>query len=146
MLNHCRQEMPHEACGLLVGKNGNVETIISIPNVAVEPKSNFLADPVKQKEAFDLLLRQGWELMGIYHSHPQCPPIPSANDIRQAAYPQSMQVIVGLRNSRPDVRVYRVQPDKGTAVRVLLDLPGSKPSKRVKEFGRSLSIIGNWSV
>ena len=35
----------------------------------------------------------GWELLGIFHSHPNGPPVPSATDVAQAYYPESLYII-----------------------------------------------------
>jgi proteasome lid subunit RPN8/RPN11 len=35
-------------------------------------------------------------LFAIYHSHPDTPPLPSAEDLAQAAYPEAFYLIVSL--------------------------------------------------
>jgi proteasome lid subunit RPN8/RPN11 len=46
--------------------------------------------------------------LGIFHSHPAGPPIPSATDIAQALYPDSVYVIIALNQSPPSVRGFRI--------------------------------------
>jgi proteasome lid subunit RPN8/RPN11 len=36
---------------------------------------------------------RGWELLGIFHSHPAGPAIPSETDVRRAYYPDSLYLI-----------------------------------------------------
>jgi proteasome lid subunit RPN8/RPN11 len=41
----------------------------------------------------------GWELSGIFHSHPHGPPVPSPSDVAQAYYPEAVYLICA-----PDAR------------------------------------------
>lgn len=146
VINHCRGELPREACGLLAGPIGKVVAVIPIPNVASEPRQHFLADADKQAEAFAYIAAMGWDLLGIYHSHPRSRAIPSESDIREAAYPDLIQLVVSLRRNPPDIRAYRLRPDKGTAIGVLLDIIGGRKGKE-RRFDHLFSYAhGNWSV
>jgi proteasome lid subunit RPN8/RPN11 len=49
--------------------------------------------PEEQLNAFLHFEAQGWELVGIYHSHPQGPDSPSAADLAEAYYPESVYLI-----------------------------------------------------
>ena len=51
-------------------------------------------DPAQQVETMAAIEAAGWELTGIFHSHPGGPPTPSATDIAQAYYPESLYVIL----------------------------------------------------
>ena len=46
----------------------------------------------------------GLDLGAIYHSHTRSGPIPSQTDINLAFYPESLYVIVGVKDREPDVR------------------------------------------
>lgn len=85
MRAHIQRCRPEEACGLLAGQDGTVRAVLPIKNQAGSPV-RFRMDPVEQLRAFDRIERQGWELLGIFHSHPAGPPRPSATDIAEAAY------------------------------------------------------------
>jgi proteasome lid subunit RPN8/RPN11 len=52
------------------------------------------------------------EIVGVYHSHPTGPAQPSARDVRQAHYPAWVHVIVGFPSGRPEIRAYRLRPDR----------------------------------
>ncbi|MEW5873010.1 MAG: M67 family metallopeptidase [Chloroflexota bacterium] len=87
---------PEEACGLLAGliEAGSYQAL------AVLPLSNSLHSPVRfridaseQLAAFQQIEAQGWELVGIYHSHPQGPEVPSATDIAEAYYPEAAYLV-----------------------------------------------------
>lgn len=85
MLRHVQQEAPLEACGLLAGKKGRVERVISVQNQAQSPV-RFVMDPYEQLQAFEWIDSQALDLLGIFHSHPAGPETASDTDIREAAY------------------------------------------------------------
>lgn len=83
---------PNEACGLVAGKNRRSLAVIPITNILHSPVL-YRMDPHEQLEAFNLLDEKGWDLLAIYHSHPQGPQGPSATDIQEAYYPDSVYLI-----------------------------------------------------
>ena len=85
MLDHIRQQLPLEACGLLAGKNDRVERVMPIRNQAQSPV-RFVMDPYQQLQAFDWIDSNGLELLGIFHSHPEGPETASPTDLAEAAY------------------------------------------------------------
>lgn len=85
MLEHVEQNVPLEACGLLAGKNGQVEQVILVRNQA-RSAVRFVMDPYEQLEAFNQIDSNGLELLGIFHSHPAGPETVSPTDIAEAAY------------------------------------------------------------
>ena len=85
MLQYVAEHVPLEACGLLAGKNGRVEKVLSIRNQAQSPV-RFVMDPYEQLQAFEWIDSHGLELIGIFHSHPAGPETVSSTDILEAAY------------------------------------------------------------
>lgn len=85
MLEHVNRHAPLEACGLLAGKNDEVEKVILIRNQAQSPV-RFVMEPYEQLQAFDWLDANGLDLLGIFHSHPSGPETASVTDIKEAAY------------------------------------------------------------
>jgi proteasome lid subunit RPN8/RPN11 len=86
------QLSPEEACGLLAGKDGQVQSVIPIPNVLHSPVL-YRMDPQKQLDAFLLIDNENMDLLGIYHSHPHGPNAPSPTDIAEAYYPEAVYLI-----------------------------------------------------
>ena len=82
---HVQVCLPAEACGLLAGANGTIYKVIPIKNQA-DSLVRFRMEPAEQLRAFNYIVAQGWQLLGIFHSHPAGPPRPSATDIAEAAY------------------------------------------------------------
>ena len=86
MQTHVNAEAPLEACGLIGGKNGIVELVLPVKNVAAS-RTIFSMEPRAQLRAMSLIEAEGLELLAIFHSHPRGASAPSITDIKQAAYP-----------------------------------------------------------
>jgi proteasome lid subunit RPN8/RPN11 len=85
MREHVDRQAPLEACGLLAGKKDRVEHVILVRNQTQSP-ARFVMDPYEQLRAFDWIESNGLDLLGIFHSHPAGPEMPSATDVAEAAY------------------------------------------------------------
>jgi proteasome lid subunit RPN8/RPN11 len=85
MLEHVEEQAPLEACGLLAGRNDEVEKVLLVPNQARSPV-RFVMEPYAQLEAFNWIDSHGLELLGIFHSHPAGPATASVTDMEEAAY------------------------------------------------------------
>jgi proteasome lid subunit RPN8/RPN11 len=90
---HVESERPNEACGLLGGEGGIVRKVYPGENILHSPVA-YEMDPRRQVEIMVEIESAGWELSGIYHSHPGGPPVPSPTDVARAYYPESIFVIL----------------------------------------------------
>jgi proteasome lid subunit RPN8/RPN11 len=72
----------------------------------VENSSNhFMMEPKEQFAVVKEIRSAGLEILAIYHSHPETPARPSAEDIRLALTPDVIYLIVSLRDTKvPDVK------------------------------------------
>jgi proteasome lid subunit RPN8/RPN11 len=52
---------------------------------------------------------RGDEIVGVWHSHTHTDAYPSPTDVRQAADPAWVYVIVSLRDEAPVLRAYRIR-------------------------------------
>lgn len=104
MLAHVVALMPEEACGLLAGQDGRVAGLYPVENRLHSP-TTYEMDPRAQLQAMLAMEAEGWEMLGIFHSHPQGPALPSSTDLAQAYYPDAEYVIISLR--KPDQPVVR---------------------------------------
>lgn len=119
------QRHPHEACGLLFGtfdgRTGIIERYLSVTNLSEAPLHAFELDPaVWVRSCFDR------QLIGLYHTHPGSPPLPSPEDLRQLPNfaAQIRLYLIGGRpsptNDKPpgrpggfSIQAYGIQSDGG---------------------------------
>lgn len=81
---HARRDAPNEACGLLLGAAGRIETALPAANVAANPADEFEIDPELLLRCHRAARSGGPELLGWYHSHPNGRAQPSAADAVRA--------------------------------------------------------------
>ena len=88
LVEHAEAELPNEACGLLVLRDGRAERFVPGRNTAASPyRFELEVDP----EVW-FLEDEGYEL-AVFHSHPASPPRPSRTDVEA----------IGLWEGRPYV-------------------------------------------
>ncbi len=104
MLAHVVADRSEERCGLLAGKADRVEAVLPVPNVLHSP----VAYQMNGREFAEAMAACDFEPLGIFHSHPAGPLVPSATDIAQAAYPDSIYVVIALNQSPPSVRAFTI--------------------------------------
>jgi len=115
MIAHARQEAPLECCGVLGGRDGRVLKLYQTTNAEhsrycynIEPQELFRINRECEEN--------GWQFLGIYHSHPDSAAYPSPTDVRLAAlWPESLYFIVSLLNpENPEVRAFRIRDGEVT--------------------------------
>jgi [CysO sulfur-carrier protein]-S-L-cysteine hydrolase len=95
IIHHVNAHAPLEACGLLGGIGGIVQTVYPVPNIAARPDITFLMEPKEQVRAMIEIEDHGLEIAAIYHSHPPGSRTdPSATDLRDMLYPNVYMLIV----------------------------------------------------
>lgn len=111
VIAHARRDHPHECCGFLVGTSREILFAIAMPNVAVTPAVRYRIEDRAHIEVRRLLRQFSPPLVirGVYHSHPQGDPRPSATDIAEALYPHWVYLIVGLGRRIPRIGVFRIR-------------------------------------
>jgi proteasome lid subunit RPN8/RPN11 len=113
MLAHALDGMPLEACGLFAGTvddHGDGATVHRFYPCANEAASS----KVYTVGGLDILRSErdaeanGWQLLGVMHSHTHTDAYPSPTDVAQAPDPEWHYVIVSLRDELPSLRSYRL--------------------------------------
>ena len=110
MYDDAKNAFPDECCGFMYGQEDeNGDRIISealpIDNSAIENrKRRFVISPKDYLKGEQYADQKNLQLLGIYHSHPNHPAIPSEHD-RVAAQPWFSYVIIsvmedGVKNVR----------------------------------------------
>jgi proteasome lid subunit RPN8/RPN11 len=123
MVAQARASYPREACGILAGFADRLQNHYPGRNIA-PGNEHFLLDPAEQRWIFADIARRGWTLLAIYHSHPRRDATPSLNDLRLAAYPQALTIIVSLADwDHPEIRGYQLRNGQAREVQVTLPIP-----------------------
>ncbi len=113
MIKHSVEGLPKEACGLIGGyiENGVkvVKEVYLLRNLD-ESKEHFSMDPMEQLSAVKDLRKKGYTLFGNFHSHPETPARPSAEDIRLAYDPTASYLIISLQNlNQPVLKAFHIE-------------------------------------
>ena len=124
---HCQDEYPNEACGILAGHQGTVKKIYSMANAEPSP-AFYVMDPQEQFRVMKEMRQAGLEMVGIYHSHTGSQAYPSATDVNLAYYPEAVYLIVTLLDRRkPASRGFTIIESKITEVPVTVVSEGPEP-------------------
>jgi len=109
MLEQAKAQARIEVCGILAGSNGKIEKLYKMTNVD-NSSSHFMMEPKEQFATVKDIRSAGLELLAIYHSHPETPARPSAEDIRLALTPCVTYVIVSLQDTKaPAVKGFLIE-------------------------------------
>lgn len=126
IIEHCLEEKPYEACGILTGRDSVVLHAYATDNVKRSPIF-YEVDPVQQEKVLRAMSGRGEELVAIYHSHPTAAARPSGNDIRLAVhYPEAYRVIVSLVGPS-DIRAFLIE--NGQVQNVAISSPHDAPGE-----------------
>ncbi len=105
---------PDECCGFLFGReeiNGvrTVTKVLEVNNAKTgDKRRRFEISPKDYMRAEKYATENELQLIGIYHSHPNHPAIPSDTD-RLAALPWFSYLIISVINGKPDlIRSWRL--------------------------------------
>jgi proteasome lid subunit RPN8/RPN11 len=91
---HGEASYPYEGCGLLLGTavdgHNHVQEIRPLPNVwpnEAEKPVRFQIDPDAWREVELEAMLADLDVIGIFHSHPDHPPVASPRDLAWASWP-----------------------------------------------------------
>jgi proteasome lid subunit RPN8/RPN11 len=116
MRSHVQACLPREGCGLLAGNTGRVQLVIPVTNDE-QSTVRFRMNPLEQLAGLERIDAEGLELLGVFHSHPDGPEVPSATDIAEAAYPV-VQVIWRRKQGAWEARGYWIEENNVTEVKL----------------------------
>ena len=111
------ESYPHECCGFLYGEDNDAERKVT----KAEPVSNtreenrerrFEISPLEYIKAEEYADNNGLTLLGVYHSHPDHPAVPSEYDLKRAM-PYFSYPIVSVKKGKLDIiRSWRLSDDR----------------------------------
>jgi len=100
---HAQKTYPRECCGFLLGmfaSGGQVRRVRRATNQTAHQPGQFLISAEEFSQAQLAAEAAGLEIIGIYHSHPDWPAIPSQTDLDNA-WPDAFFLITTVHQGAP---------------------------------------------
>ena len=124
---HARRDAPHECCGLLVGRSGEILEAVPASNGAPEPTRRYEISPVdyfaqiRRCRRINVAQSERFAVVGAYHSHPRGGAEPSETDAAEA-FRDFLFLIVGLAPSigGMEIRAYAFDDGRLTPVQLIV--------------------------
>jgi proteasome lid subunit RPN8/RPN11 len=108
---HAKETYPFECCGFLLGSfddNGLVQHVRRATNQNADRTDRFIISPEEFAQTQFAADDAGMDIIGIYHSHPDWPPIPSQTDM-ESAWEDVYYLIASVHESMPlNTNVWRL--------------------------------------
>ena len=111
---HIEAAYPGEGAGFLLGVEGAVNDVLPLDNAREEEAryNRFLLTPEDYLKAEMKAMEMGVDLIGVFHSHPDCPNVPSEYD-REWAQPFFSYIISRVDQGKTvSHRSWRLQEDR----------------------------------
>ena len=125
---HVEKAYPEEGAGFLLGQAGEVKEIIPLSNAREDGArhNRFLFTPEDYLQAELKAETLGLDLIGVFHSHPDCPNVPSDYD-REWAQPFFSYIITRVDDGKAvNSRSWRLVEDRTTyeeeEIKILMSL------------------------
>ena len=137
---HCREEYPHEGCGVVVSLSDGSTRVLRVRNIQDEMHSRdpvayprtarhaYYGHPADLFAAIEQGEAEGCSIVAFYHSHPDHDSYFSAEDIAQAtpygepSYPGALQLVVSVYDrSVRDIKAFAWSADAGSYVETALE-------------------------
>ena len=117
---HSAASYPREGCGLLLGEareGANVvlaaRPLANVWPVESEKPERFRIDPADWRDVELAAMDEGLDVVGIFHSHPDCPPVASPRDVAWAAFAGYSYLITQVVAGTPGLsRSWQLLPDR----------------------------------
>ncbi|MBI4228200.1 MAG: M67 family metallopeptidase [Deltaproteobacteria bacterium] len=100
LIKHAESGYPNEVCGALIGKDGEITDYKQCRNLNKErSRDRYELDPMSFYEADVWARKKKLEILGIYHSHPDHPSVPSEFD-RSSAWSDWIYIIFSINRGK----------------------------------------------
>ncbi|MDF2650723.1 MAG: hypothetical protein K0Q73_6528 [Paenibacillus sp.] len=114
LIIHSLQRLPEEACGFILGgqsheKNAELQarTFIPLRNSANNPLNHFQIDPA---DMLPYLMDRNNPIIGLFHSHPTAPPLPSEQDLQTLWHSIPTYWILSFQQPQhPELQLYQIK-------------------------------------
>lgn len=108
MLVHADNCHPEESCGLLASDGAGLRMAYPLTN-ELHSSTNYTIAPKEHFRALRHAEANGWQITGVFHSHPHTNAYPSPTDVQLAPDPAWLYVVVGMTvRDNPVVRGFRI--------------------------------------
>jgi len=100
---HAKEIYPHECCGFLLGSfddGGLVHQVKPATNQNQDRTDRFVISGEEFAQTQFAADEAGLDIIGIYHSHPDWPPIPSQTDM-ESAWEEVYYLITSIHEGMP---------------------------------------------
>ena len=102
MVSHAEKTFPKECCGVMLGSAGVVKEAVPLPNAYTGPQEDFFVmDPHDLNRVDAQARNNGLEIVGIFHSHPDCDAYFSKTDLENSC-PWYSFVVLSVKGGRFD--------------------------------------------
>jgi len=114
-----REGYPDEICGFLLGRDSQgrrhvTSLVVANNREGSEARRRFLVDKDQYQAAEAEAEREGLTILGVFHSHPDAPAVPSATD-SEFAFPGWVYWITPVSKAEPgEARVWLRSEDAGS--------------------------------
>lgn len=117
---HGAAAYPYEGCGLLLGESDGERNVV----VAIRPMANVWPVEAEKPERFRIdendwrdaeldAAAEGLDVIGIFHSHPDHPPVASPRDLAWASWPGYSYLITQVVAGQPtESRSWQLAADR----------------------------------
>ncbi|GAB4271818.1 MAG: M67 family metallopeptidase [Candidatus Promineifilaceae bacterium] len=127
---HGAAAYPYEGCGLLLGvmENGRIQVqeirpLANVWPVEEEKRVRFRIDPEAWKQVELAAMSTGLDVVGVFHSHPDHPPVASLRDLAWAAWPGYAYLITQVVAGKPTLsRSWQLLPDRSGFVEETVEI------------------------
>lgn len=117
---HGAAAYPFEGCGLLLGRVENGDNVVTeirpmenVWPVAEEKPERFRIDPQAWQQVEIEAMVRDLDVIGIFHSHPDHPPVASLRDLAWASWPGYSYLITQVAQGEPTFsRSWQLLPDR----------------------------------
>jgi proteasome lid subunit RPN8/RPN11 len=135
MKTHAGQTYPEECCGILLGKSEAdsriVYEVMAIDNSSEQLRTRrFIITPEDYRTAETQAGKNGLEILGFYHSHPDHPARPSQFDLEHA-FPSWSYVIIGVDHGQPaTMSSWILRDDRSRFEAEVFEVPNSQENAK----------------
>ena len=85
MVSHAEKTFPKECCGVMLGADGVVREAVPLANVYTGPQEDFFVmDPLDLHRVDVEGRKKGLDVLGVFHSHPNCDAYFSKTDLENS--------------------------------------------------------------